>query len=85
MFASSLACDQKLPVEVRIKILELDGSSSVFSSAFEASSVNDLYGGKIITLYFPAIGDRLSLFNTSLTSSIPIVFIFSDSITLMSG
>jgi hypothetical protein len=72
-------------VEVRMKILDSDGSSKVFSNAFDASSVSDLYGGKMMILYFPETGDKLSLFNISLTFSIPIVFIFSDSITLTSG
>ena len=48
---SSLACDQCLPFEVIIKILDSDGSSRVFNNAFDASSVRDLSGGKINILY----------------------------------
>ena len=67
------------------KILDSDGSSIVFSNAFDASSVKDLKGGKITTLYFPSIGERLSLLIISLISSTPKVYKFSDSTILISG
>ena len=66
-------------------MLLLEGSSIVLSNAFDASSVNDFTGGKITTLYLPSIGERLSLLITSLISSTPKVFRFSESIILISG
>ena len=57
----------------------------VFNNAFDASSVKDLRGGKITTLYLPSSGERLSLLIISLMSSTPKVYKFSDSTTLISG
>ena len=82
---SDFPCVQKFPEDKIIKILEFEGSSIVFKSAFEASSVRDLKGGIITILYLPSIGTKESFPITSRISSIPIVFKFSDFINLMSG
>merc|ERR1711991_398212 len=65
--------------------LVFDGSSMVFKSAFDASSVKDFRGGKMTTLYLPSIGERLSCVITVLISSTPNVRRLSDSTIFISG
>ena len=62
-----------------------DGSSIVFNSAFDASSVKDFSGGNMTTLYLPSIGERLSCVITVLISSTPNVRRLSDSTIFISG
>ena len=73
------------PLEVKMKILDSEGSSNVFNNAFEASSVRDFTGGNITILYLPSIGTKPSFSMTFLISSTPRVFKFSENTTLMSG
>jgi hypothetical protein len=68
-----------------MKMLDSEGSSNVFSNAFDASSVRDFTGGNITILYLPSTGTNPSFSIIFLISSTPKVFKFSEETIFISG